>query len=61
MRESRVEGSFNGRFDSSDVAKLQVEKLLVQAESFALTAKDSASTNAVGREGKPLFASNPSA
>jgi translocation and assembly module TamB len=59
MRESRVEGSFNGRFDSSDVAKLQVEKLLVQAESFALTAKDSASVNGVGREGKAAFRLEP--
>ncbi len=59
MRESRVEGSFNGRFDSSDVAKLQVEKLLVQAESFALTAKDSASANGVGREGKAAFRLEP--
>jgi translocation and assembly module TamB len=59
IRESRVEGSFNGRFDSSDVARLQVEKLLVQAESFALTAKDSATAGGLGREGKAAFRLEP--
>ncbi len=59
LREPRVEGSFQGRFDSSDIARTQVEKLLVQAESFALTAKDSAAANGVGREGKAAFRVEP--
>ncbi|MFN9914772.1 MAG: hypothetical protein ACK53L_19440, partial [Pirellulaceae bacterium] len=59
MQEARVEGAFAGRFDSSDVARLQIEKLLVQAESFALTAKDSATADGAGREGKAAFRLEP--
>jgi hypothetical protein len=57
LREPRVEGTFQGRFDSSDAARTQVEQLLVQAESFALTAKDSAAGS--GREGKAAFRIEP--
>ncbi|MDZ4847661.1 MAG: hypothetical protein SGI77_00060 [Pirellulaceae bacterium] len=59
VREARVEGTFSGRVDTNDIARLQVEKLLVQAESFALTAKDSASLDGVGREGKAAFRIEP--
>lgn len=59
IRESRVEGSFAGRVDTNDIARLQVEKLLVQAESFALTAKDAASLDGVSREGKAAFRLEP--
>ncbi len=59
VRESRVEGSFAGRMDTSDIARLQVETLLVQAESFALTAKDSAALDGKGREGKAAFRIEP--
>ena len=59
IRETRVEGSFVGRMDTSDIARLQVETLLVQAESFALSAKDAASLDGVGREGKAAFRIEP--
>ncbi len=59
IREPRVEGTFAGRVDTNDIARLQIEKLLVQAESFSLNAKDSAAASGSGREGKAAFRIEP--
>ena len=47
FQESRMVGNFNGRVDSQNVTRLQVDNLLVQASSFALQARDEA---VAGRE-----------
>ena len=60
VREPIIEGTFTGRVDTSDIARLQVDNLQVQASSFALTAKDSAGPNGIGRQGKAAFRVDPS-
>jgi len=60
VREPVIEGNFAGRVDTSDIARLQVDNLQVQAASFALTAKDSATADGAGRQGKAAFRIDPS-
>jgi translocation and assembly module TamB len=60
VREPVIEGTFAGRVDTSDIARLQVDNLQVQASSFALTARDSATADGRGRQGKAAFRIDPS-
>lgn len=59
FQESKMIGKFQGRFDSSDLAKLQVDQLLVRADSFAVQAQDQASPDANGRRGQAAFRVDP--
>ena len=59
FQESKMIGKFQGRFDSSDLAKLQVDQLLVRADSFAIQAQDQASADATGRRGQAAFRVDP--
>jgi translocation and assembly module TamB len=43
--EPKVVGNFNGKVDTSDLTKLQIDQLKVQASSFSLVAKDEAAAN----------------
>ena len=47
FQESRMVGNFNGRVDSQNITRLQVDDLLVKASSFAFQARDEA---VAGRE-----------
>ena len=61
LQESRMIGRFTGRIDTQDLAKLQVDNLLVQSESFALQAQDAATPNqTMGRTGQAAFRIDPS-
>jgi len=61
FRESRMVGNFNGRIDSQNIGRLQVDNLLVQSESFALQAKDAAVPNReLARQGQAGFRIDPS-
>ena len=61
FRESRLVGNFNGRIDSQNVGRLQVDSLLVQSESFALQAKDAAVPNReLARQGQAGYRIDPS-
>jgi hypothetical protein len=59
FQESKMVGKFQGRFDSSDLAKLQVDQLLVRADSFAVQAQDQAAEGGVGRRGQAAFRIDP--
>ena len=55
VAESQMVGNFKGRVDTSDIARLVVEKLEVQATSFSLGATDAASPDGSGRVGRAGF------
>jgi hypothetical protein len=57
MQEPRMVGVFAGRIDSQDLSRLQVDTLTVQAESFAIAARDAAAAN--GRQGQAAFRVDP--
>lgn len=59
FQESKMIGKFQGRFDSSDLAKLQVDQLIVRADSFAVQAQDQANPDASGRRGQAAFRVDP--
>ncbi len=58
MSEAEMVGTFKGRVDSSDLTRLQVEGLQVQATSFSLGARDAASSHGNGRTGQAKFLVN---
>ncbi len=61
FREARMLGKFDGRIDTQNIARLQVDNLLIQSESFALQAKDEAVPNReLARQGQAGFRINPS-
>ena len=61
LQESRMVGKFQGKFDSSQLANLQVDNLLVRADSFAIQAQDQAvGSNAASRKGQAAFRVDPS-
>ena len=54
--EPEMVGNFEGRIDTSDLTRLAIEKLVVQAHSFSLTAADTASPKGDGgRNGTGAF------
>jgi translocation and assembly module TamB len=56
VAESQMVGNFKGRVDTSDLARLMVEKLEVQATSFSLGAADAATNDGSGsRIGRAAF------
>jgi translocation and assembly module TamB len=56
IQEARLVGKFAGRFDTSDIAKTQVDTLLVQSASFALQAQDAAVPGKMSaRDGQAAF------
>jgi translocation and assembly module TamB len=55
VAEPQMVGTFKGRVDTSDLARLVVEKLEVQATSFSLGAADAASQDGKGRVGQAAF------
>ncbi len=60
VRENKIVGSFQGRVDSQNIARLQVDNLLVQSVSFALVAQDAASSKLEStREGQAQFRIDP--
>jgi len=61
FRETRMVGKFNGRIDSQNIARLKVDNLLIQSESFALQAKDEAVPNReLARQGQAGYRIDPS-
>ena len=60
LQESRMVGKFQGRFDSSNLANLQVDNLLVRADSFAVQAQDQATGVGGARKGQAAFRVDPS-
>ena len=61
FREARMVGKFNGRIDTQNIARLQVDNLLIQSESFALQAKDEAVPNReLARQGQAGYRIDPS-
>ncbi len=48
VAESQMVGNFKGRVDTSDIARLMIEKLEVQATSFSLGATDAAAPDGSG-------------
>jgi hypothetical protein len=61
LQEARMVGRFAGRVDTQNFARLQVDNLLIQSESFALQAQDAVmANNPAGREGKAAFRIDPS-
>lgn len=57
--EPQVVGQFQGRISTKDIARLQVDNLLVQSLSFALQAKDEAGSQPGTRVGQAGFRVNP--
>lgn len=57
LHEPLVRGEFRGRIDTADISRLVIERLLVQAESFALQAQDQArgADEPPGRLGQAAF------
>lgn len=55
VAEPQMVGSFKGRVDTADLARLMVEKLEVQATSFSVGAADQASPDGQGREGRAAY------
>lgn len=53
--ESKMQGNFKGRVDTSSIGSLVVEKLEVLATSFTLGATDAASPDGSGRVGQAAF------
>lgn len=60
LQESRMVGKFQGKFDSSNLANLQVDNLLVRADSFAIQAQDQAVGGSGSRKGQAAFRVDPS-
>ncbi|MCY3006752.1 MAG: hypothetical protein NTV29_12365 [Planctomycetota bacterium] len=60
LQESRMVGKFQGKFDSSQLANLQVDNLLVRADSFAIQAQDQADASNASRKGQAAFRVDPS-
>jgi hypothetical protein len=60
LQESRMVGKFQGKFDSGNLANLQVDNLLVRADSFAVQAQDQAAGAAGARKGQAAFRVDPS-
>jgi len=60
LQESRMVGKFQGKFDSGNLANLQVDNLLVRADSFAVQAQDQAVGNDGTRKGQAAFRIDPS-
>jgi hypothetical protein len=56
VEEARMVGKFEGLVNTKDIARTQVDTLLVQSESFALQAQDSAVPNkTLTRDGQAAF------
>ncbi len=56
FQESRMVGKFAGRIDTNDIARTQVDSLLLQSESFALQAQDTAIPGqSLARDGQAAF------
>ncbi|MFO1063006.1 MAG: hypothetical protein U0892_03935 [Pirellulales bacterium] len=56
LAEEQMIGKFQGRVDTSDLTRLAVEQLTVQAGSFALSAADAAAADGSGsRDGRGAF------
>lgn len=60
LQESRMVGKFQGKFDSSNLANLKVDNLLVRADSFAVQAQDQAVGSDGSRKGQAAFRVDPS-
>ena len=61
VKEPRVQGKFVGNLDSNNIAATRVDQLVVQAQAFALTAKDDVATQAgYSRNGQAAFRIDPS-
>ena len=61
FREARLVGNFAGRIDTQNIARLQVDNLLIASESFALQAKDAAVPNReLARQGQAGYRIDPS-
>ena len=60
LQESRMVGKFQGNFDSSNLANLKVDNLLVRADSFAIQAQDQAAGASGTRKGQAAFRVDPS-
>jgi len=60
LQESRMVGKFQGKFDSGNMANLQVDNLLVRADSFAIQAQDQATGAGGARKGQAAFRVDPS-
>ncbi|MFN6400671.1 MAG: hypothetical protein ACK449_12305 [Planctomycetota bacterium] len=60
LQESRMVGKFQGNFDSSKLANLRVDNLLVRADSFAIQAQDQAVGQEGNRKGQGAFRIDPS-
>jgi len=61
FRESQMVANFKGRIDSQNIARLQVDDLLIRSESFALQAKDAAVPNReLARQGQAGYRIDPS-
>lgn len=60
LQESRMVGKFQGNFDSGNLANLQVDNLLIRADSFAVQAQDQAAGNPGTRKGQAAFRIDPS-
>jgi len=52
LAEPQMVGNFKGRIDSSDLTRLQVEQLTIQANSFWIVAQDQAAENGSARSGQ---------
>lgn len=52
LAEPQMIGNFKGRIDSSDLTRLQVEQLTVQANSFWIVAQDQAAEQGAARSGQ---------
>ncbi len=57
--EPQVVGNFQGRVNSQDIARLQVDNLLIQTLSFALQGRDEAGPDGTTRIGQAGFRVNP--
>ncbi|MFO0410495.1 MAG: hypothetical protein ACK50R_02540, partial [Planctomycetota bacterium] len=60
LQESRMVGKFQGKFDSGNMANLQVDNLLVRADSFEIQAQDQATGAGGARKGQAAFRVDPS-
>ncbi len=60
IQENHIQGNFKGNVDVYDLAKTRIDEMIVQAESFALSAKDSESETAgYSRSGLAAFRVDP--
>ncbi len=60
VNENRVQGNFKGHIDPMNIAAMRVEEMVVQAESFALSARDAAASQPdYLRNGQAAFRIDP--